>query len=374
MKKTIYKYFFNEFIRSFFVVIFALAAIIWTIQAVNFLDLVTDDGHAFVVYLSYSLLALPKVFTKLIPFTFLITAIITILKFEKDNELIILWTSGLNKIYIVNLLFRISLLFVCIQILMGTLITPETLNHSRAIIKDSKIQFVPSLLKEKQFNDTVEELTIFVNKKNSDGTYENIFIRDEGKILANISEVSSTVFAKNGYISPNEKNLILLNGNIQKLDKNGKINVIKFEKTEINLSNLSAKSIVEPKIQETSTIQILKCFKEENYYDRNCTHNRNENKDVKIEINKRFGIPFFIPLIALISCFLLSSRKDKKNLFLNKYFIFVFGFIILVCSEIFVRYSGNSLNHTLAYYLLPVVLLPLTYLFLITKFKYENLN
>ena len=81
-----------------------------------------------------------------------------------------------------------------------------------------------------------------------------------------------------------------------------------------------------------------------------------------------------IPLIALISCFLLSSRRDKKNLFLNKYFIFIFGFIILVCSEIFVRYSGNSFNHTLAYYLLPVVLLPLAYLFLITKFKYENLN
>ena len=74
MKKTIYRYFFNEFIRSFFVVIFALTAIIWTIQAVNFLDLVTDDGHAFAVYLSYSLLTIPKVLTKLIPFAFLITA------------------------------------------------------------------------------------------------------------------------------------------------------------------------------------------------------------------------------------------------------------------------------------------------------------
>ena len=109
MKNRIYKYFFYELFRYFTVVLFALTAIIWTIQAVNFLDLVTDDGHAFAIYFYYSILTIPKILTKLIPFSFLISLIITILKMEKDNELIILWTSGLNKIYIVNLIFKISI-------------------------------------------------------------------------------------------------------------------------------------------------------------------------------------------------------------------------------------------------------------------------
>ena len=100
MKKTIYKYFFSDFIRYFVIVVFALTSIIWTIQAVNFLDLVTDDGHALSIYLLYSTLTIPKIATKIIPFAFLITSIMTILKFEKDNELIVLWTSGLNKILI----------------------------------------------------------------------------------------------------------------------------------------------------------------------------------------------------------------------------------------------------------------------------------
>ena len=113
MKNKIYRYFFHEFIRYFAVVLFAAVAIIWTIQAVNFLDLVTEDGHAFRIYILYSFLTLPKVITKLIPFTFLIAAIITILKFDKDNELIILWTSGLNKIHIVNLVLRISVFTTC---------------------------------------------------------------------------------------------------------------------------------------------------------------------------------------------------------------------------------------------------------------------
>ena len=82
MKNTIYKYIFNEFVRYFAVTLFALAAIVWAVQAVNFLDLVTEDGHAFSVYFLYSLLTLSKILTKLIPFSFMIATVLTILKLE----------------------------------------------------------------------------------------------------------------------------------------------------------------------------------------------------------------------------------------------------------------------------------------------------
>ena len=234
MNNTIYKYFFHEFIRYFLVILFASVSVLWTIQAVNFLDLVTDDGHAFTVYLTYSLLILPKMLTKLIPFSFFISAIMTISKLEKDNELIILWTSGLNKIHIVNLIFRISLMFMIFQLLMACFITPKTLNVSRNLLKNSELQFIPSLLKEKKFNDTVEGLTIFVEEKNINKEYKNIFIRDEGNILTKISQGSSTIFAKSGYLTKDEKNLVLKNGNIQKIETNGSVNIINFEKTVIN--------------------------------------------------------------------------------------------------------------------------------------------
>ena len=373
MKNRIYKYFFYEFIRYFTVVLFALTAIIWTIQAVNFLDLVVEDGHAFTIYLLYSSLTLPKILTKLIPFSFLIASILTILKFEKDNELIVLWTSGLNKIHMVNLLFRISLLIMFLQLILSSLITPETLNFSRGLLKSSQLQFVPSLLKEKQFNDTVEGLTIFVNKKNPDGKYENIFIRDDGNVLTKISSGSSTIFAKSGYISESEKNLILFDGNIQKLEADGSINIITFEKTQLNLSGLTTKTISEPKIQETSTIQIIKCMQKKIVQSHNCKQQEKELLEAKIEINKRFGMPMFIPLISLITCFLLSSRKEKKLPGISKHIYFFIGFVILMSAEITVRYSGISFNHTALYYLIPIGLFPLIYIFLIRKFKYENL-
>ena len=373
MKNTIYKYFFHEFIRYFVVTLFAFAVIVWTIQSVNFLDLVIEDGHAFTTYFYYSLLTLSKVLTKLIPFCFMVALVLTISKLEKDNEMIALWTSGLNKIYIVNLIFRISLLIMFIQIILTSAINPTLLNFSRSVIKNSQLEFVPSLLKERQFNDTVEGLTIFVEKKSKNKIYKNIFIRDEGKVLSKIGDESSTIFAKSGQMSDDEKNLILYNGNIQKLNSEGDISIIKFEKTILNLAGLVTKSVTQPKIQETSTFKILLCILKKSVDMHNCQENKKSLMDIKIEFNKRFGMPIYIPLISVICSFLLSSRRDQKIYGYNKYIYFFLGFVILTISEIIVRYSGISWTHSIIYYLIPLLLLPIFYFSLIKKFKYENL-
>ena len=374
MKKTIYKYFFYQFVIYFTITLFALAAIVWTIQAVNYLDLVTEDGHAFTTYFFYSLLTLSKVLTKLIPFSFLIAIILTILKFEKDNELLVLWTFGLNKIHLVNLIFRISILIMFLQLLLTSVFNPTLLNFSRTLLKNSELQFIPSLLKEKQFNDAVEGLTIFVEKKDANNIYKNIFIRDEGTILSKIATTSSTIYAKSGHMSKDEKNLILYNGNIQKLNQSGDVSIVKFQKTVLNLSGISAKSIREAKMQETPTVQILHCLFQNKVMKHNCDNSKKSLMDTKIEINKRFGMPLYILLIALISCFLLTSGKDNKIFYFNKYIYFFIGFLILALAEMIVRYSGISWNYTLVYYLIPVIMSPLIYLALIGTFKYENLS
>ena len=298
----------------------------------------------------------------------------TILKLEKDNELIILWTSGLNKIFIVNRLFYISLIVMFLQLFLTSTINPTLLNESRTLLKNSTLKFVSSMFKEKQFNDTVEGLTIFIEEKTPNQTYKNIFIRDESAVLSSVGTVSSSIFAKSGYVSEDKKSLILFNGNIQKLNNDGEINIIKFEKTFFNISEISTKSITEPKMQETPTMQILRCLQNKNVILHNCNPTKKSRMETKIEINKRFGMPFFIPLLALISCFLLESRRDKKMRHINKYIYFFIGFVLLIAAEISVRYSGTSWNHTATYYLIPTGIIPLLYFALIRKFKYENLR
>ena len=135
MRNKLYKYFFKEVFHSFLLILISLSLIVWVVQAVNYLDIVTEDGHTFNIYFAFSTLNLPKVLSKLIPFSFMLSLYLTILKFDKNNELIIAWVNGINKINFVNLVLKISILVTIVQLFLASSITPYTLNIGRSILK-----------------------------------------------------------------------------------------------------------------------------------------------------------------------------------------------------------------------------------------------
>ena len=379
LKNKIYKYFTIEIGKSFLTILFAFTAIAWTVRAVNFLDLIVEDGFMVSTYLYYSILNIPTIITRFIPLAFLLAIILSILRFDRQNEFIILWTSGLNKMKVVNLFFLISLFVTIIQIFLAVFIIPDTLNKSRSLLRSSDLNTISSIIKSKDFSDTFKYITFYVDEKKGDGEMKNIFIRDEMSSLSTIiaetkGSNNTTIIAKKGYTL--EGVLVLHDGLIQSQDKLGNIKNVNFTKTELAIDNLTTRTIITPKIQETSTKVLFDCllgrtsFQEEI---RNCP-DTNYKKQVVENVSRRIGMPFYIPLISLIASFLLISRKDKKDIFLSKYVYFIFGFVVLVLAEILVRFSGFSSINTLSYFLFPLLMVFILYLTLIKKFSDEKVS
>ena len=179
LKNKIYKYFTLEIGKSFLTILFAFTAIAWTVRAVNFLDLIVEDGFMVTTYLYYSALNIPTIITRFIPLAFLLAIILSILKFDRQNEFVILWTSGLNKMKIVNLFFLISLFVTVTQIFLAVFIIPDTLNKSRSLLRSSDIKTISSIVKSKDFSDTFKYITFYVDEKKENGEMKNIVIRDE---------------------------------------------------------------------------------------------------------------------------------------------------------------------------------------------------
>ena len=343
-KNKIYSYFLKEILKSFFTILFAFSVIAWTVRSVNFLDLIVDDGHSLITYLYFSFLNITNVITKFIPLAFLFALNFSLIKFERQNELVvILWMSGIKKIKLVNLLFFFSILILLLQLLFSVFITPYTLNKSRALVRDSTVSSFDILIKTNNFSDSLNKTTFFVEKINDKRELETIFIRDESNVfksLNNSNEQQSNVsiFANKGKVEG--KRIILYNGIIQSQNKEGRLNNLNFKKTELTINDISTKSIKVPKIQETSTINLLSCFSNSGVYilraldGSNCNYLK-EKKEVFQTLSRRMVMPFYIPLVALISCFLLTSNLRKKRNYLNTYSIFLIGFITLVFAEIF---------------------------------------
>ena len=132
---------------------------------------------------------------------------------------------------------------------------------------------------------------------------------------------------------------------------------------------MQTKSIIQPKIQETSS-DILIQFLSRKVIETdllNCPKKKSKI-DALAEINRRFGMPLYIPCVDLLCSFLLISRNESKRKSTYRYFYFLLAFLILIMAEILVRYSGKSYTYSYIYYLLPLASIPVLYLILIKQF------
>ena len=365
LKNKIYKYLCSEIFKNFITILLTFSAIAWTVRAVNFLDLMIEDGYSAIIYLKYSLLSFSAIVTRFVPLSLLLSLIISITKFERQQELLILWTVGLNKMKIVNVFFLLGFLVALFQIILSLIINPFLLNKSRALLRETQATQMNSILKVNDFSDSFKGVTFYIDKKNSNDELINLFIKDiNGSLNTILSEVeksnNTTVFSKKGIVVGNK--LILFNGTIQTLNQNKELKNIDFKKTELSLINFSTRTIKQPKIQETSSYILFQCLIDKNIDKDLLNCPASNNRKVVIEaLSRRAGMPLYIPLISIIASFLLIYKKEKKNNFLKKYIIFILAFTILIFAEILLKFTGFSTINFILYFLSPLILIIILY-------------
>ena len=74
MKKLIFRKFTQDTLVFFITSILVMGLIVWTLQAVNYFDYVTKDGHGLKVYF-YSMLNFPKIINRILPFIFYLSVL-----------------------------------------------------------------------------------------------------------------------------------------------------------------------------------------------------------------------------------------------------------------------------------------------------------
>tara|TARA_Y100000816_G_scaffold259010_1_gene214288 strand:+ start:1537 stop:2661 length:1125 start_codon:yes stop_codon:yes gene_type:complete len=349
---------------------FTIGLIVWIIQAVNYLDFVIDDGHNFKIYFLYNLYNFPKIIHRILPFVFAISIFFELIKYEKNNELLIFWTNGVSKQKFIKNLISFTLIIMFIQVLIGSFISPNNQFKARLILKNSNMDFLPNLIKQGKFIDTISGLTIFINHKTDNNSFKNIYIQ-EGEFDDFKENDSQIIYAKEGFLINEDKKLFrLLNGKIIS-NNNNKLISFTFDKIDYDLSKFSSRTIKRPKIQEISSIKLIKCsislMSGKKYIDDLFSCEMNKFKNFNQELYKRFIKPFYLPILTLVCCFLLTFSKEQHNYILKTIKIFIYVFLILVVSEIFMRYIQGSLIYLILFLGIPILFFLLLYNFLIKK-------
>ena len=376
MKKILFKKILSDCLIFFTISLFFAALVIWIFQAVNHLDIMIEDGRDHLTYIKFTLLIFPKVIVKLLPFIFFLSFVYIITKYELDNELIIFWNFGVSKISVINFFFKFSIVLVIFQIFLTSIIVPATQDKARSYLRNSSIDLIENLIKPRTFNDAIKNLTIYSDKKNEDGYFTEIYIKSG----SGIDNFQITYASKGKFIKNAEKQIFdLYNGETISVI-NDKITNLKFKRSYLNLSDIETNTTTYKKTQEVSTLDLFKCYK--NIYNKNFI---DLSKDLKIEncrtdnisnilkeFHKRITIPLYIPALMLICLLVITKSKENNNYTLYRFKIFLIGLVIIILSELSIRYVETSIFNNAIIFLIPLIIILYLYLTFYFKFNFKE--
>ena len=372
MKKILFRKLLFDCLVFFTITLFSSSIIIWVFQAVNFLDIIVEDGRNYLVYLNFSLLNFPKVISKLVPFVLFFSFLYVLGKYELKNELIIFWNFGINKIELINFFIKFSFFIMLFQIFLTAAIVPKSQDLARSFLRTSSINYLENFIKPKIFNDAVKGLTIYSNSKDEFGNLKEIYLKKGS------GENFQITFAKEGRFKQIGKNQFLeLNFGETISVINNKITNFKFRKTDFNLSNFDDNTTTYKKTQEVTTIDLVKCYHNLMNFDilkidksfevENC---RNDNIDNIIkELYKRIIIPLYIPVLILISLLLIFKSKENVNYPRYRVLIFLIGFSTIILSETTIRLINADFLKNIKFFVIPLILVISLYLNYLIRFK-----
>ncbi len=372
MNKLIFRKLSFDIFWFFLLSSLAITSIVWVIQGVNLLDIISEQGHSIRVYFIYTVLNVPKIFSKLLIFIYFLTLFIVLNRYEESNEILVFWTNGIKKITFINFVAKLSIVFVILQLLLNLFIVPHSQYLQQEYLKNSSIEFFPKLIQEKRFSDITKNLTIFIEENNRDGDLKGIFIKE--RLSDNESKI--IIASKGRLIKENENfNFKLFDGKITNIDGNESIN-LKFKETLYQLSNLKSKTRQTIKLNEVNSSFLFYCFEKFYKYRKDEIKRCGETttfliKDIYEEIFKRSINPIYIIILSLISSLLII--KPKINFFENysKFLLFILGFGVILFSELSYKFLFISNNLEILFIIFPLILIFCFYIFIFIKSKFN---
>ena len=337
--KKINLYVFIQIIKSCTLVFFIFISIAWLLQISRLFSYLNNLQIDFVNVLFLSFFLIPNLINVTLPFIIIFGLIIAFIKFDKDKEIIAIFSLGLSIKEILKPLFLISIIAIFLYLFLNLFFSPYIYDKYKQKEFDLRNSINLDNINISNFIQLDENLILDFSKK--EDVFEDVFIRF-------IGENENIVFAKKARIIKEPKKFIFnLSEGFKLSFMNNKIEKLEFENYKLNFP--------------------LKNENNYNNYDKNTLtlFNLIKYKDYKSMIERMFDT---LILLTVIIFFYFNNIKDNK-FSINHIFIYLFLSILIIIFQNIIKNLDFSLQFS---FLLNIINFSIIYLFmLINKFKFK---
>ena len=337
--KKINLYVFIQIIKSCTLVFFIFVSIAWLLQISRLFSYLNNLQIDFVNVLFLSFFLIPNLINVTLPFIIIFGLIIAFIKFDKDKEIIAIFSLGLSIKEILKPFFLISIIAIFLYLFLNLFFSPYIYDKYKQKEFDLRNSINLDNINISNFIQLDENLILDFSKK--EDVFEDVFIRF-------IGENENIVFAKKARIIKEPKKFIFnLSEGFKLSFMNNKIEKLEFENYKLNFP--------------------LKNENNYNNYDKNTLtlFNLIKYKDYNSMIERMFDT---LILLTVIIFFYFNNIKDNK-FSIKHIFIYLFLSILIIIFQNIIKNLDFSLQFS---FLLNIINFSIIYLFmLINKFKFR---
>ena len=251
------RYVFGRIVGTLTVTVLGVLLLVWVVQALQRVNLVTDGGTALASFLWIALLILPRVLTVVLPFALVIATVNALNAMNTDSETIVLNAAGAGRRIFVVPVLAIAALVTLVHLLTVHALEPASRQAFRTAIAESRSVLLSSLIREGQFRSLGDDLTVHIDARGPNGQMEGMLLSDRRDPKA-----ERTYYARSAVVArENDVEFVLMrNGQVHSRDLgDGAIQVIEFSTYALDLSNLSQTDGNKPFLfpKDRSTTELL---------------------------------------------------------------------------------------------------------------------
>ncbi|KIQ01527.1 permease [Agrobacterium tumefaciens] len=239
------RYILRRATQMFLVALLPVLAIIWTIQVLQRINLVTDTGQSMGSFATLATMLLPTLIPVVLPFALVIAITQTLTAMNTDSELAIIDAAGAPRSIIVRPILILGAVLSLVSFGITNFAEPPARTAARQMVAAAYADLLSSVIEEKTFRTIQDGLYVQIGERQG-RILRGLFVADRRD-----PNYDLIYYAKEGMIDEGGTSLTMRDGEVQQKTPDGKVSVVKFLSYAFDLSTMSEKADAEPSISSS---------------------------------------------------------------------------------------------------------------------------
>ncbi|AXV14896.1 LPS export ABC transporter permease LptF [Neorhizobium sp. SOG26] len=300
--KLLEVYILRRIFQMFLVTLIPVLTIIWTIQVLGRLNLVTDTGQSMGSFATLATFILPTIIPVVLPFALVIGITQTLTAMNNDSELPVIDAAGSARSIIYRPVLLLGILLSLFSFTVTNFIEPPSRVAARQMVAEAYADLLSSVIEEKTFRSIEDGLYVQISERHSGRVLRGLFVVDYRD-----PNFDLIYYAREGSIDESGTSLTMRDGEVHRKAADGRISIIKFVSYAFDLSAMAKSQGGLPQYSTDRSLAFLL------NPDPNDPYYKETPAPYRAELHRRLSDWLFPITFALVSLVIAGNTRSHRQ-------------------------------------------------------------